>query len=242
MYILVIEDDASVARFLVRGLREEGHTVDLCARGDDALHQGSRLSYDFILVDWMLPGLDGVSLTRGLRERGVQAPILMLTAKESTDAIVTALDAGADDYMSKPYSFEELLARIRALARRSSQATDVHEGQVLIGSSHFHIRERVLVTPGARHELSNREFALLDLLVRHRGETLGRTSILDRAWGLSADPSTNVVDVYIRYLRSKLQEEDPIPLIDTVRGRGYRLISQDDYEERRRRSEDENPQ
>lgn len=241
MYILVVEDDASVARFLVRGLREEGHTVDLCARGDDALHQGARLTYDFILVDWMLPGLDGVAVTRGLRECGVHAPILMLTAKESTDAIVTALDAGADDYMSKPYSFEELLARIRALSRRFAQTHDLHEGQVLLGSTHFHVRERLLVTETTRHELSNREFALLDLLVRHRGEVLGRTSILDRAWGLSADPSTNVVDVYVRYLRSKLQEDEPVQLIETVRGRGYRLISQEDYARRSERSANETP-
>jgi len=231
MYILVVEDDASVARFLVRGLREEGYTVDLCDNGADALSQGARQSYDLYIVDWMLPDLDGVSVIRGLRERGVHRPILMLTARESTNSIVTALDAGADDYMSKPFSFEELLARMRALVRRSTKAEDVHAGRVEIGSSYLRIRERLLVTTVAEHELSNKEFSLLDLLIHHRGEVVGRTRILDRVWGLSSDPSTNVVDVYIRYLRSKLQEAEEINLIETVRGRGYKLISQQEYED-----------
>jgi two-component system OmpR family response regulator len=232
-YVLVVEDDASVARFLSRGLIEEGFNVDVCADGALALEQGVRQGYDMMIVDWMLPGLDGVSLVRAWRERGVSAPILMLTARDGTDAVVCSLDAGADDYMNKPYSFEELLARLRALGRRLQPASDPADSrqQVTLGAFTFDVRQRVLLKPNVQHELSNREFSLLDLLVRYRGEVLGRARILDRVWGMSHDPTTNVVDVYIRYLRTKLEHDPDRPIIETIRGRGYRLRTQEEYEQ-----------
>lgn len=224
-YILIVEDEPSVVRFLSRGLQEEGYTVDVCMDGFDAIGQAVQQHYDALIIDWMLPGLDGLALARQLRQRNILTPILMLTAKDETNSIVLALDAGVDDYMSKPFSFEELLARLRALLRRSQSAILPHS--VKLGHVTFDVKKRSLVHPDMTQELSNREFALLELLVQHRGEILSRSRILDRVWGLNHDPSTNVVDVYIRYLRAKLDSPHSTvanSMIETVRKRGYRLI------------------
>lgn len=222
MLILVVEDDARVARFITRGLGEEGYDVDVCSRGDDAVAQGLAHPYDLILLDWGLPGQDGLTVLRHWRLRGVQCPIIMLTARAGTDPLVLALDAGADDYVEKPFSFEALLARLRAhLRRRVEHPTSL----VQLGDVVLDLRRRIVIRSGATIELSSREFALLDLLLRHRGEVVTRTRILDRVWGVAHDPSSNVVEVYVRYLRVKLDGESPSrpSLIETVRGRGYRL-------------------
>ena len=223
MLILVVEDDASVARFLTRGLTEEGYKVDGCRDGEAALAQGLAQPYDLIILDWMLPGQDGVAVLRHWRARGLVAPVLMLTARDGADAEILALDAGADDYISKPFGFEVLLARLRALLRRSgsplAQLTS-------IGQATLDMRSRVLTSWGLSHELSGREFALLDCLLRHRGQVVSRARIMDRVWQVSFDTATNLVDVYIRSLRQKLDPAGcPVQdsMIQTVRGRGYRL-------------------
>lgn len=195
--------------------------------GFDALDQAIQQQYDLLIVDWMLPGLDGVALVRQLRQHGIEAPVLMLTARGETHNTVLALDAGADDYMVKPFHFEELLARLRALLRRQGQTHDV--ATVQLGDVVLDRKARKLVHEDMFHELSNREFALLELLIQHRGEILSRARILDRVWGLQHDTSTNLVDVYVRYLRNKLDGAGcqlEHSKIETVRGRGYRLRSE----------------
>ena len=227
MLLLVVEDDQNVARFLVRGLQEEGWTVDVCSRGDDALLQGSRHPYDLILLDWRLPGMDGLSVLREWRSRGLDTPVIMLTARGNVESTVEALDGGADDYISKPFRFEELLARIRARFRRTAaEATTVK-----IGHAFIDLKLRKVQREGEQHRLSSREFELLDLLLRERGEVVSRTRILDSVWGVQHDITTNVIDVYIRYLRAHLDGPDidvSGSVIETIRGQGYRLRREDE--------------
>lgn len=235
MLILIVEDDARVADFLHRGLTEEGYLVDVCTRGDDAVAQGSAQPYDLILLDWGLPGTDGLSVLRQWRQAGMVAPVLMLTARGGIDPTVLALDAGADDYIEKPFSFEELLARIRAHFRRA-QSQGAAGALVQIGRATIDLRRRTIQRHHETHELSSREFDLLDFLLKNRGEVVTRTRILDRVWGMSHDPTTNVVDVYIRYLRAKLDgptldntaNPPEVSVIETIRGRGYRLRPEDE--------------
>lgn len=221
MLILVVEDDTSVARFIVRGLQEEGWNVDVCTRGDEAIVQGSRHPYDLILIDWRLPGMDGVAVIREWRSKGLKTPIIMLTARSGMEATVEALDAGADDYVTKPFRFEELLARMRARFRRSTT-----EAPVKIGGAEVDLRQRVVMRDGQIDRLSTREFDLLDLLLKERGKTVTRSRILDHVWGLQHDITTNVIDVYIRYLRARLDGpgvDTSASVIETVRGQGYKL-------------------
>lgn len=221
MLIFVVEDDERVSQFLARGLGEEGYQVDICNRGDLALEQGLAQPYDVVLLDWNLPGMDGLNLVRRWRQAGMRAPIVMLTARTGVDPVVLALDAGADDYIEKPFRFEELLARVRAHHRRSSGSI---EGSVEVGSARIDLKRRSVEREGQSFELSGREYALFELLLRHRGEPVSRGRILDRVWGTAQDPLTNIVDVYIRYLRNKLGDE----AIETLRGRGYRLRPQEE--------------
>lgn len=234
MLILVVEDDTRVAQFVRRGLREEGHEVDLCENGEDAVAQGTSQPYDVLLLDWMLPDIDGLSVLRKWRGSGVTAPVIMLTARTGVDSTVLALDTGADDYVEKPFSFEELLARIRAQTRRTGGG-ETEAQSVEVGPSSVDLRARIVENGAETHELTGREFALLDFLLHRRGEVLGRGRILDRVWGMSHDPTTNVVDVYIRHLRSKLDPPDlegtTESVIETVRGEGYRLRPQSELEE-----------
>lgn len=227
MLLLVVEDDTNVARFLVRGLQEEGWDVDLCTRGDDAVTQGTRHPYDLILLDWRLPGLDGLSVLREWRARGSDIPVIMLTARGNTESTVEALDAGADDFISKPFRFEELLARVRARLRRSNNALT----NIVIGEATLDLKRRVVTREGEEFTLSTREFDLLDLLLRERGQVVQRMRILDSVWGVQHDVTTNVVDVYIRYLRAHLDgpQTDPSDsVIQTIRGQGYRLRKEDE--------------
>lgn len=228
MLVLVVEDDARVAAFLERGLREEGHTVDLCRRGDEARAQGLAQPYEVVLLDWGLPGGDGVSVLRAWRAAGMKAAVIVLTARTGVDATVQALDAGADDFIEKPFSFEVLLARMRAVRRRAAADVGGRGGEVRVGAAEVDLRTRTVWRDGQRQELSQREFLLLDLLLKHRGEVLSRGRILDRVWGMAHDPTSNVVDVYVRYLRAKLDAPDADPqsggsVIETHRGKGYRL-------------------
>ncbi|MGM0557100.1 MAG: response regulator transcription factor [Myxococcota bacterium] len=225
MLILVVEDEASVSQFLTRGLREEGHTVDLAETGEDAIRQGVAQPYDVVLLDWMLPDLDGLTVLRRWRDRGMDSPVIMLTARTGVEATVLALDEGADDYIEKPFSFEELLARVRAHARRA-ESSGSGSRLAQIGTASVDLREREVRRGEQAYELTNREFRLLDFFLKHRGEVLSRSRILDRVWDAAHDPMTNVVDVYVRYLRDKLDPSDTGPadsVIETVRGAGYRL-------------------
>ncbi len=224
--ILVVEDDVGVARFLVRGLREEGYGVDLCEDGLSAVEQAGRIPYDLALLDWSLPGSDGLSVLRRWRADGIAIPVIMLTARKGTDAAILALDNGADDFVEKPFSFDELLARLRAnLRRNETDITSTGAATVRIGAATYDRRRRVVARDGERHNLSPREHELLEYMLSRRGEVLTRSRILDRVWGMSHDPTTNVVDVYVRYLRSKLDGDRGLDasVIETVRGRGYRL-------------------
>lgn len=230
MLILVVEDDASVLRFVTRGLREEGYQVDVCQDGLQAIEQGCQQPYDAILLDWGLPGIDGLSVLRAWRQRGVASVVIMLTARDDTDAQILGLDAGADDYVTKPFSFEVLLARLRAQTRRLSYGEEPSTAQtVTIGAASLDLRSRQLTRDGEVVELSGREFALLDYLLKHRGQVVTRTKIMDRVWQVSFDTTTNLVDVYISYLRQKLDSADAsASVIETVRGKGYRLKAQEE--------------
>lgn len=234
MLILVVEDDERVAEFLHRGLQEEGHQVDLVETGGQAVEQGPSQPYDVVLLDWRLPDIDGLTVLRRWRDRGLSAPVIMLTARTGVDSTVLALDNGADDYIEKPFSFEELLARIRAQVRRSEGVTP-EEHRVRVGAASVDLRERSVTRDGREDELTSREFALLDTFLKKRGEVLSRSRILDRVWGMSHNPTTNVVDVYVRHLREKLDPSEAQgsagSVIDTVRGRGYRLRPQEEFDQ-----------
>lgn len=220
MKLFVVEDEAKMARLLERGLREEGHQVDLCANGREALEQAVDVVYDVILLDWSLPGMDGVSLLRRWRERGLKTPVLLLTARGTVGERVTGLRAGADDYLVKPFDFEELVARLEALHRRGAG----HEALTKLGPLVIDSRRRAIANESLEETLTAREFALLSELAGHLGETLTRTELLGTVWGTGFVGAPNVVDVYVGYLRNKLRAVcGEAVLIQSVRGIGYRL-------------------
>jgi len=219
MRILVIEDEKKIASFIKRGLKEEGHMVDVAYDGEEGYRLSGENDYDLILLDIMLPKRDGISLCRQLRDDGVTTPVLMLTAKDSVQDKVTGLDSGADDYLTKPFAFEELLARIRALVRkRSPQATKLQVGDLVLDL----ISHRV-TRAGREILLTMKEYALLEYLMRNAGTVVTRTMITEHVWDIDFDTSTNVIDVYINYLRNKIDSSQQHKLIHTVRGRGYLL-------------------
>jgi two-component system, OmpR family, response regulator len=215
--LLVVEDNRKFSSFLLRALTEEGYVVDALFDGGSVLAQVEAVAYDAIVLDWMLPSLDGVSVCRTLRERGNRVPILMLTARNETGERVMGLDAGADDYMVKPFEFEEFLARVRALLRRGASADPVVSR---FGALTLDRAERIATLAGRKLDLTTREFALLAYLVRENGRIVTRSELLAKVWQTVFDPSSNVVDVHIRNLRDKLRED----LIETVRGVGYRMV------------------
>ncbi len=222
MRILVVEDEERIAGFLKKGLVEESYAVDVVEDGMAALDWVAGATYDVILLDIMLPGLNGFEVCRLLRDRGVAAPILMLTARDEVDDRVTGLDAGADDYLSKPFAFKELLARIRALTRRTANAATPDTILTLADlelDTVTHLARR-----GQREiELTAKEYALLEYLMRHARRPLNRTVIRESIWGYDYYGASNVVDVYIRHLRQKLEAEGEPALIHTVRGVGYKI-------------------
>ena len=221
MKLLLVEDEARVARTLARGLGEEGHQVDVCATGRSALEQGQAIAYDVVLLDWSLPDLDGVSVLRSWREAGLRTPVLLLTARGSTGEKVTGLRAGADDYLVKPFDFDELLARLEALHRRNGA-----EEPAQLGPARLDPRRRALVREGRTESLTAREYALLAELSRRRGEVLSRTRLVHSVWGSGFAGNQNVVDVYVGYLRTKLERVGAAGVeIQAVRGIGYRLLA-----------------
>ena len=220
MRILVVEDERRIAEFISRGLSEQGYGVDLAVDGEEALGWGDVTIFDVIILDVMLPVRDGFEVCRTMRERGVRTPILMLTARDAVEDRVRGLDSGADDYLVKPFAFAELLARIRALARREPAAT----GTVLsIGDLTLDTNTREASREHNNIELTSKEYALLELLMRHPNQVLTRTMIAERVWNYDFDNATNVIDVHIRNLRRKIDDPCEAKLIQTVRGAGYRI-------------------
>ena len=218
--MLVVEDETKLGNLLSRGLREEGWSADVAARGEEALWMAQAVDYDAIVLDVMLPGLDGFAVCRKLRSDGVWSPVLMLTARDAVDDRVTGLDAGADDYLAKPFSFEELLARLRALTRRAP----VERPTVLaVGDLRLDPAAHRAWRGEAELDLSAKEFALLELFMRRPGTVLTRVQLLEGAWDMAFESRSNVVDVYVRYLREKIDRPFGCDSIETVRGVGYRL-------------------
>ena len=220
MRILVVEDELKMANLLRRGLVEEGHAVDVALSGEDGVWMAQAAEVDAIVLDLMLPGLDGIEVCRRIRENGVWAPVLMLTARDGVEDRVAGLDAGADDYLQKPFSFAELLARLRALARRGAVERPVvlEVGDLrLAPATHDVWRGETPI------HLSPKEFALLETLMRRPGQVLSRLQLLEHAWDYAYENRSNVVDVYIRYLREKIDRPFGRESLETVRGVGYRL-------------------
>jgi two-component system OmpR family response regulator len=220
MRVLIVEDEAKLSRLLARGLREEGYIADIAERGEQALGMARAAQYDVVVLDVMLPGLDGFAVCRRMRAAGVWSPVLMLTARDDVDDRVTGLDAGADDYLSKPFAFNELLARLRALTRRSP-----HERPAVleVGDLRLDPASHRMWRGATEVELSAKEFALLELFMRRPGSVLSRDQLLAAAWDMAFELRSNIVDVYIRYLREKIDRPFGRASLETVRGVGYRL-------------------
>jgi two-component system OmpR family response regulator len=221
MRILVVEDDKKIASFLARGLKEAGFAVDQAENGEDGLRLALAHPYDTAVMDLMLPKLDGLSLIEELRKKKVLTPVLILSAKRSVDDRVKGLQAGGDDYLTKPFSFVELLARIQALIRRATRETE--PTRLLAGDLAIDLLAREVTRAGSRIELQPREFALLEYLMRNAGRVVSKTMILEHVWGYDFDPLTNVVDVLVSRLRNKVDREFEKKLIQTHRGVGYAL-------------------
>jgi two-component system, OmpR family, response regulator len=218
--VLVVEDEVKLAGLIRRGLREEGLLADVAVKGEDALWMAQASPYDVIVLDVMLPGLDGFETCNRLREDGVRAPILMLTARAAVEDRIAGLNTGADDYLAKPFDFGELLARLHALARRGP----VERGLVLrVGDLELNPATRAVRRGDTEIELSAKEFQLLELFMRRPGEVLSRYQLLEGAWDAGYEHRSNVIDVYVRYLREKIDRPFGVNTLETVRGAGYRL-------------------
>ncbi len=217
MRVLVVEDDAKIASFVVKGLKQEGYGVDHAPDGDTGLALAKSTPYDAAIVDVMLPGLDGLSLVRRLRAERAELPVLFLSARAAVEDRVKGLQAGGDDYLTKPFAFAELSARLQALIRRASRAPE--STQLAVGDVVLDLVTRVVTVAGEAVELQPREFSLLEYLLRHPGRPVTKTMILEHVWDYSFDPQTNVVDVVMSRLRSKIDPEKA--RIETLRGVGY---------------------
>jgi DNA-binding response OmpR family regulator len=220
MRVLVIEDDQEAARLLARGLREEGWVVDVAHSGETGDEMASVNSYDAIVLDWLLPDREGIAVCRSLRASGLHVPILLLTARDAVEDRVLGLNAGADDYLTKPFAFAELLARLHALLRRSELTRPV---LLTVGDLTLDPKSHVVTRGGAPISLTPREYAILETLMRRAGEVVSRMHLGESVWESDLDSLTNLVDVHISHLRRKVDRSGAPPLIHTVRGYGYRL-------------------
>ncbi|MCW2361667.1 MULTISPECIES: winged helix-turn-helix domain-containing protein [Sphingobium] len=220
--ILLVEDDRATAEFILKGLGEHGHVGDHSADGRDGLFMATDGGYDAIILDRMLPGMDGMAVLGALRAAGIETPVILLTALGSVDDRVTGLTAGADDYLVKPFAFAELLARLELLMRKRGHGTSV-ETTLACSDLHMDLLKRTVQRGGRRIELQPREFRLLEYLMRYAGQVVTRTMLLEGVWDYHFDPGTNVIDVHVSRLRRKIDTEGDVPLIHTVRGAGYRL-------------------
>jgi two-component system OmpR family response regulator len=221
MRLFIVEDDPAIASFLVKGLKEAGFAVDQASSGGAALEMASRESYDLAIIDLMLPGMDGLALIEELRRRRITVPVIILSAKRSVDDRVRGLQAGGDDYLTKPFAFEELLARVQALIRRSTGS--VEPTRLVAGDLALDLVSRKVERGGRVLDLRPREYALLEYLMRNAGRVVSKAMILSHVFDYSFDPRTNVVDVLVHRLREKVDKGFPAPMIHTVRGMGYVL-------------------
>jgi two-component system copper resistance phosphate regulon response regulator CusR len=222
MRILLVEDDPGVRRFVIKGLREQAYAVDAAATGDDALYQADINEYDLIILDVMIPAPDGFEVCRRLRKAGKRMPILMLTARDAVEDRVSGLDRGADDYLTKPFEFRELLARLRALLRRS---TELHPPSLSVGSLVLNTATQSANRSGHAISLTHKEYALLEYLVRNAGRVVSRADIAEHVWDETFDPFSNLIEVYINRLRRKIDPDGSAGLLQTRRGAGYILTS-----------------
>ena len=220
MRVLVVEDEVKMASLIRRGLREEGMAVDVVDSGEDAVPRAGATDYDAIVLDVMLPGIDGFEVCRLIRSEGIWSPVLMLTARDAVEDRVAGLDGGADDYLTKPFSFSELLARLRALARRGPVE---RPSLIEVGELRMDPATREVWRGEEEISLSAKEFSLLEVFMRRPGEVLSRFQLLEHAWDYDYENRSNVVDVYVRYLREKIDRPFGTESIETVRGAGYRL-------------------
>ena len=220
MKVLVVEDEKKMAAFLERGLKEHDFSVSVCRRGDEALTAILETALDAVILDVMLPGLDGLSLVRRLRQRGNATPVLMLSARGEVDERVEGLEAGADDYLAKPFAIKEVVARVRALGRRQpeARATVLKAGDLTMDVTQHEVRRG-----GDRIDLAAREYKMLEVLLRNAGRVCGRALLLEQVWDFNFDPGSNLVDVYVRRLREKIDAGRETRLLHTVRGSGYVL-------------------
>jgi DNA-binding response OmpR family regulator len=225
MRVLVVEDDAGIAKFIHQGLNEAGYAVDVASNGREGVNYAIAADYDIIVLDVLLPELDGLSVLKNLRQRGLQTPVLLLTALDTVQDRVLGLDAGADDYLIKPFDFTELLARLRALLRRPPLQTDV---VLQVGNLEMDTVQRLVRRGDRLIELSPREFSLLEYLMRHPHQVLSRTQIAQHVWSFDFYGDFKVIDVYIGYLRRKIDRNETTSLIQTVRGVGYRISAHDE--------------
>jgi DNA-binding response OmpR family regulator len=222
MRVLLAEDDARISRFVTKGLQEQSYAVDVVANGNDAVYQAEINDYDLVILDVMLPGRDGFAVCRSLRGLGKHMPILMLTARDGVDDRITGLDAGADDYLTKPFEFGELLARLRALLRRPR---DLRPSQIIVGDLVLNTAAQTVRRGDRDISLTAKEYALLEYLFRNAGRVLGRAEIAEHVWDESFDPFSNLIEVYVNRLRRKLGDEGGKPVLQTRRGSGYVLLA-----------------
>lgn len=221
MRALLIEDDNDVASYVSKGLKEQGYTVDIASDGREGLGLASTESYDVMIVDRMLPKLDGLSILKSIRAAENHTPVIILSALGEVDDRVKGLKSGGDDYIVKPFSFSELLARMEALIRRSEVTPDAAVTSLGVGDLEMDLLSRKVTRAGVKIDLQSREFKLLEYLVKHQGQVVTRTMLLENVWNYHFDPQTNVIDVHISRLRAKIDKEFDHPLIRTVRGAGY---------------------
>ena len=224
MRLLLVEDEPRAAQMLSKGLREQTYAVDVARDGEQALYQAAITEYDAVVLDVMMPGLDGFEVCRRLRRSGSTVPVLMLTARDAVEARISGLDSGADDYLIKPFDFRELLARLRAVIRRGR--LPLTPAVVTVGDVHRDLRARLAFRDGRSIKLTSREFALLEFLVLHAGEVVGRGAIAEHVWDSPFESMSNVIDVMIQRLRRKIDAPDRPSLIATRRGEGYMLADE----------------
>lgn len=230
MRLLLVEDDARIARFVARGLQEQSYAVDVVANATDALYQAEINDYDLVILDVMIPGKDGFATCREIRANGKRMPILMLTACDAVEDRITGLDSGADDYLTKPFEFGELLARLRALLRRPNE---LRPPQILVGDLVLDTASQTARRGARSISLTAKEYALLEFLARNAGRVVGRSEIAEHVWDETFDPFSNLIEVYVNRLRRKLGEDDGTPLLQTRRGSGYILSAPSDSEAKR---------
>jgi two-component system copper resistance phosphate regulon response regulator CusR len=218
MRLLLVEDDPGVLRFVLKGLREQAYAVDTATTGDEALYQAEINTYDLIILDVMIPGRDGFAVCQQIRKTGNRVPILMLTALDGVEDRITGLDVGADDYLAKPFAFRELLARLRALLRRSGE---LRPSNITVADLVVDTAAQTVTRRGRRIPLTTKEYALVEFLARNAGRVVGRAAIAEHVWDDTFDPFSNLIEVYVNRLRRKIDEDSKLPLLHTRRGAGY---------------------